>query len=119
MDRHRQHWSAMSATDLPHLPVVTMGFDATPRCQRDVPWPFPFAKGTEKRSYPYIHVVVGNTPRRFGQLCRDARQHLQAVNARHRVVVVNAWNEWPEGSYLLPEKRRGDAYLKALQRGFG
>lgn len=34
-------------------------------------------------------------------------------------VLINAWNEWTEGSYLLPEKRTGTAYLAAIQRVFG
>ena len=33
-------------------------------------------------------------------------------------VMLNAWNEWTEGSYLLPEKRTGTAYLEALRRVF-
>jgi hypothetical protein len=63
--------------------------------------------------------VVGNTPERFEALCRRAAEHVAADPARPPAVLLNAWNEWTEGSYLLPEKRTGTAYLEALRRVFG
>jgi hypothetical protein len=30
-------------------------------------------------------------------------------------MVINAWNEWTEGSVLLPTVDQGDAVLKALK----
>jgi hypothetical protein len=64
-------------------------------------------------------VVLGNTPERFGRLCQQAADH--AADERHRAfaVFINAWNEWTEGSYLLPEERTGNAYLEALKVAFG
>jgi len=32
---------------------------------------------------------------------------------------INAWNEWPEGCFLLPEERTGTARVEAVQRTFG
>ena len=32
---------------------------------------------------------------------------------------INAWNEWTEGMYLLPEKKYGTAYLEALRDALG
>ena len=34
-------------------------------------------------------------------------------------VFLNSWNEWTEGSYLLPEEKYGTAYLDAIKRVFG
>ena len=128
---HRKLWRAMSNDKCPYLPVVTTGWDVTPRCRHEVPWPFqppkqmteghPFAEHNPKGKlcYPYIQVAVGNTPARFGRLCHDAAQHLRETESKHPVVFLNAWNEWTEGAYLLPEKRYGDGYLKAVRSAFG
>lgn len=113
MEAHRRQWKSMLASDLVHLPVATMGWDSTPRCRHDVSWPFP------KLEYPYTHVVVGNTPELFEQLLRDASAHVQRDPRQPFAVLLNAWNEWTEGCYLLPEKRYGTAYLEAVKRVFG
>jgi len=113
MEAHRAHWEKMAASPLVNLPVVTMGWDSTPRCRLDVPWPFP------KREYPYGPVVVGNTPELFEQLLRDAARHIERDPRKPFGVLLNAWNEWTEGGYLLPEERTGTGYLEAIKRTFG
>lgn len=119
MQTHRERWKAMSAAALPYQPVVTMGWDVTPRCEKTVPWPFPPSPLTKQRDYPYISVVEGNTPELFEQLCRDAKKHVHEDPAKPFAVFLNAWNEWTEGSYLLPEERTGTAYAEAVRRVFG
>jgi hypothetical protein len=114
MKAHRRNWRALAGSGMAHFPVVTLGWDATPRCLPEVPYPF-----VTNQEYPYWHVVTGNTPARFGQLCRDARQHIAETPNALPVVMVNAWNEWTEGCYLLPEKRYGLGYLRALRDAFG
>lgn len=119
MDEHRRTWAEMSAAPLPYLPVVTMGWDSTPRCAQDVPWPFPASPVSGKPEYPYLPVVVGNTPELYEQLLRDAAKHIGDDPQRPFAVVLNAWNEWTEGGYLLPEERTGTAYLESIRRTFG
>lgn len=33
-----------------------------------------------------------------------------------RPLHLNTWNEYTEGSYLMPDTRHGDAFLKALKK---
>jgi len=119
MAGHRRHWRKMSAASLPYQPIVSMGWDVTPRCEKTVRWPFPPSPATGKHDYPYMSLVVGNTPARYEQLCRDAQQHIAQDPKKPFAVLLNAWNEWTEGSYLLPDKRNGTAYLRAVRRVWG
>ncbi len=120
MQAHRDHWQKMTAeSPLVNVPVVTTGWDVTPRCRPDVPWPFPVAPTSGKREYPYGPVVVGNTPERFEQLLRDAARHVERDPRQPFAVLINAWNEWTEGCFLLPEERTGTARVEAIQRTFG
>jgi hypothetical protein len=120
MQAHRDHWQKMtSSAPLVNLPVVTTGWDVTPRCAKEVPWPFPVAPASGRHEYPYGPVVVGNTPERFEQLLRDVAQHVARDSRQPFAVLINAWNEWTEGCYLLPEAKTGSACLEAILRTFG
>jgi len=33
-----------------------------------------------------------------------------------KILVINAWNEWAEGSYLLPDMKFGFGYLEAVKK---
>jgi hypothetical protein len=119
IDAHRQFWDVAAAKPLPYAPIVTMGWDVTPRCETTVKWPFPPSPLANEHKYPYVSVVTGNTPAKFAKLCELAREHCLRTKPRLNAVFVNAWNEWTEGSFLLPEKRYGDGYLKAIRSVFG
>jgi len=118
IEAHRQYWGKMAEASLPYCPVVTMGWDVTPRCEKTVQWPFPPSPLTGNRDYPYGHVVVGNTPELFRKLCEYGLQHCRETRPKPYAVFINAWNEWTEGCFLLPEKRYGTAYLKAIRETF-
>ena len=65
-----------------------------------------------------MSLVEGNTPERFRELCANSLRYCQAAAHLPKAVFINAWNEWTEGSYLLPEQRFGSAYLEAIRDTF-
>lgn len=119
IEGHLKKWDLMAGASLPYCPVVTVGWDASPRCEKKAPWPFPPNPLNGSRDYPYMHVVVGNTPELFEELCARALRHCRETQPLPYAVFVNAWNEWTEGCILLPEKRYGTGYLKAILQAFG
>ena len=86
--------------DVPVFPCVSIGWDDTPR--------FP-AKG--------IHDVVHyhNTPRSFANLLSIAKKYADNHPKQPKLITINAWNEWVEGSYLLPDMLNGFGYLEAVK----
>ena len=62
--------------------------------------------------------MVGNTPERFKKLCEYGLQYCRELNPTPNAVLMNAWNEWAEGSILLEEERFGTGYLKAIRQVF-
>ncbi|MCX6985251.1 MAG: glycoside hydrolase family 99-like domain-containing protein, partial [Lentisphaerae bacterium] len=38
---------------------------------------------------------------------------------QEKIMFINAWNEWTEGSYLEPDKKYGFGYLEALKTILG
>ncbi len=97
--------------DMLYTPNISMGWDSSPRCMQ--------TDNFQQGMYPWLPVIVGNTPAAFQGALEDARHFLDEYNPAHKIVVLNSWNEWTEGSYLLPEKKYGDAYLKAIKKVFG
>jgi hypothetical protein len=105
--RARQVWREFSSSlPVPYLPNVTVGWDPSPRT---VDWDMQGEDG-----YPYTSLLVDNTPDAVGAAVRDAVS-LVAARADHRVITINAWNEWTEGSFLEPEEQYGFGYLEAVR----
>jgi lipopolysaccharide biosynthesis protein len=60
---------------------------------------------------------VGATPRRYGAWLDNAcRKALRRQHPDERLVFVNAWNEWAEGTHLEPDRHLGYAYLNETAR---
>ena len=93
-------WAALEKSwPVPFFPNVTMGWDNTPR----------FAWGK---------TVTGNTPAEFRKALERARRFVDGRKADPRIVTINAWNEWTEGSYIEPDTVHGMGYLEAIKAVF-
>jgi Glycosyltransferase WbsX len=93
---------------VPYHPNVTVGWDSSPRTLQTDEF--------EHRDYPWLPVIDGATPAAFEDAMRAALEFAADLPERQRMVTVNAWNEWTEGSYLLADTRNGAAHLEALAR---
>ena len=71
------------------------------------------------RGYPFTPVMIGNTPEAFKEALMKVRNLVDEQPADRRIVTINCWNEWTEGSYLEPDTVHGMAYLDAVQEVFG
>ena len=111
-DAYFKYWSeAGQKFGVPYYPNVTIGWDACPRCNQDDP----FGNGW----YPFMNTISGNTPARFKEALELTKQKLLSQPGGPRILNINCWNEWTEGSYLEPDLRNGMKYLEAVRDVFG
>jgi hypothetical protein len=111
-ERAEAHWRRTVAEyDLPFYPNVTMGWDASPRTVQ--------SDAYLNTGYPFMPTLSGNTPEAFQRALESARAFLDTRPPGQRILSLNAWNEWTEGSYLEPDRVHGLAYLEAVRRVFG
>lgn len=61
-------------------------------------------------------VLHGSEPGQYERWLRDAVARSAASGSGDRIVFVNAWNEWAEGSHLEPDRHHGLGFLEATQR---
>ena len=98
----RQAWDGY--LDIPVVPTVSIGWDDTPR--------FP-AKG-ENDVTRFNH-----SPEAFKSFLLEAKKYADEHPEQPKFVMINAWNEWVEGSYLLPDRYWGYQWLEAVRDVFG
>lgn len=80
----------------PTIPAVMVGWDNTPRRGRRA------------------IVLLNSTDASLRRSLDDAVGSVADLDLEHRLVFVNAWNEWGEGNYLEPDRTDGRARLEAV-----
>ena len=110
-DAYLLYWNeAQRKFDVPYFPNVTMGWDSSPRAHQ--------GDAFGNFGYPFMHTISKNTPERFREALAMTRRRLLAKPGGPRILNINCWNEWTEGSYLEPDTIHKMAYLQAVKQVF-
>ncbi len=111
--KYLSFWArTLNEFSIPYFPNAMVNWDNSPRAAPNADW-----------SHPGPHVVnpvvTGNTPAAFRESLEIIKHRLLAAPTQPKIVTINAWNEWPEGSCLEPEAVHGMGYLEAVRAVFG
>ncbi|MBO4325960.1 MAG: glycoside hydrolase family 99-like domain-containing protein [Clostridia bacterium] len=96
----KKEWERIpDAYGVPYFPHVSVGWDASPRF------------------HDYIGGILrDNTPENVGKGFKAACEYADKHPEQPPLITVNAWNEWTEGSYLLPDDLYGYGYLDEIRK---
>ncbi len=97
------NWPVYEDTYGTYYPHVSIGWDNTHR----------------NPGFAEEKVVSHATPEAFEACLYKAKAYLDAHPNQAPLMTINSWNEWTEGSYLLPDMRWGYRYLQAVRNVFG
>ena len=102
-------WAAFShGAQLPYMPAVAPGWDASPRGADFGP--------SRPDKYPWSPVVTGEHPDHFATaLARAVAFRAPVGGIDDPLVLVASLNEWSEGHYLEPDQRFGHGWLDAVR----
>jgi hypothetical protein len=98
IDRRNQWDSALS---VPYFPNASIGWDDTPR--------FP-----EKGKRDVVH--YNKSPESFAAFLQKAKEYCDERPEEPNLITLFSWNEFVEGSYLLPCMKYGFRHLEAVKR---
>ncbi|MBM3496590.1 MAG: hypothetical protein FJX72_20065 [Armatimonadetes bacterium] len=111
-DAYLRYWDeAERAFSVPYYPNASVGWDSSPRAHQDDPF--------GNTGYPFTNTISGNTPERFREALEIVKARLLNRAQADRILNINCWNEWTEGSYLEPDTETAMGYLEAIRDVFG
>lgn len=110
-DEYLTYWDkAKKEYPVPYYPNVSMGWDPTPRCDIKSIW--------GNFGYPFTYTIGNNTPENFRKALQITKDKLLADPKGPRIMNINSWNEWTEGSYVEPDTKHKFEYLEAVKSVF-
>lgn len=95
----RNQWD--KALKIPYFPNASIGWDDSPR--------FP-----HKGKKDVVH--YNNPPQSFAAFLQKAREYCDQHPDQPKLITIFSWNEWIEGSYLLPDMKYGFSHLEEVKK---
>lgn len=66
------------------------------------------------RSGKDARIYDNSTPEKFGKAIDRALDLVKDKQPEHKIIFLQAWNEWGEGNYMEPDLKFGRGYLEVL-----
>lgn len=95
-------------------------YSAASQTAKRLPYIVPASPGWDSRPWSGNASVVRSnpTPAKFERMLRGAKQFMDSNAAVPKILMIEAWNEFGEGSYIEPTKKWGFSYLEAIKKVF-
>ena len=91
-------WRSITQQDgLPYMLAIGSNWDNRPRAGENAA------------------VITGKTPEKFSLMCESS---LKYIDKRVNMAIIEAWNEWGEGSFIEPDQEWGFAFLDVVRDVF-
>ncbi len=89
------------ALSIPFFPNASIGWDDSPR--------FP-----NKAKENIVH--LNKSPVAFSSFLQKTKEYCDEHPEQTKLITIFSWNEWIEGSYLLPDMKYGFSHLEAVKK---
>ena len=67
------------------------------------------------RSGKDARIYTNNSPKKFKASVENVLKSISNKDYEHRVMFLQAWNEWGEGNYMEPDLKFGNEFIDALR----
>ncbi len=96
-------------------------YDASLKTENTIPYLVPVSPGSDSRPWHGDKGAVREnpTPEKFKTMLVGARKLLDSQSSLPEILMIEAWNEFAEGSYIEPTKKWGMRYLEIIREVFG
>lgn len=95
-------------------------YNAAAKTLKILPYIVPASSGYDERPWHGGKAIVRNnpTPEKFERMLSGAKAQLDKQQIGAKILMIEAWNEFAEGSYIEPTKKWGFAYLETIKKIF-